>query len=108
MYGMFDFLSMKDNRTERIVDNYNNGECQVDTCYVNDGSHDYETGISHPSYDYGSWIIVEAYDTRDEAQAGHDKWVKIMQTDPLPEKLTDCHNAKISQLLGCETEYYRQ
>ena len=96
---MFNFFSMADNYDERKIANSVAGEAEIDTCYVNDGSHDYETAIAHPSYNGGQWIIVEAYDTPDQAKDGHYKWVNIMSANNLPEYLDDCQNAMISQLL---------
>lgn len=95
---MFDFLFMADNYEDRKVDNtVLDGSTVIDTCAVNDGSHPYETGIQCPKYNKGDWVIVEAYDTKEEAQKGHNKWVGIMSSDKLPEKLVDCNNSMIQQ-----------
>jgi hypothetical protein len=54
----------------------------------------YETAISWPRrYKQGQeeWVIVAAYDTEEEARAGHADWVKIMLKTP-PDKLVDCCN----------------
>lgn len=98
---MFDFCNMMDNYEERVVANFENGELVVDTAAVTDGTHPFETGITSPEYNSGKWIIVEAYDTKELAQAGHDRWVKIMTENP-PNQLRDCQNAHISQLLDGE------
>lgn len=98
--GMFDFFLMADNYEDRVVANFTDGVLTVDTTYVNDGAHPYETGIEHPQYNEGDWVIVEAYDTKEDAQAGHDKWVVTMTADDLPPLLTDCANAEIGQLYG--------
>lgn len=85
------------NYEERKVDRYEKDDLLVDTCSCTDGNHEYETAILHPEYG-DNWVIVEAYDSREQAQAGHDKWVKTMTMEPLPEVLTDCQNSRISQL----------
>jgi hypothetical protein len=103
---MFDFL-FDAPYEERKVDRYEAIGLTVDTCSVNDGEHPYETAVAHKEYDSGEWIIVEAYDTKEEAQVGHDKWVKIMTTEPLPEKLVDCNNSEISKWIGDTVIVYR-
>src|SRR3990167_9952930 len=94
----FNFFAMAGNHEERVVDNFTDGNMTIDTCRVTDGSRPYDTGIQHPNYGDGSWIIVEAYDTKDEAQIGHDKWVDTMTNSSLPKELKDCNNAGIAQL----------
>lgn len=71
----------------------------VSTCLVTDGAHLYETAVKHTDYRDDDMVIVEAYDTRAEAEAGHTKWVAAMTTEPLPDKLVDCCNAEVAQLL---------
>lgn len=96
---MFDFLNMANDYKERNVGNYKEGEdLIVDTSRVTDGALPYETGISSTDYkDLGdNWVIVEAYNSKEEALIGHEKWVKIMKENP-PEKLTDCYNAGIAE-----------
>lgn len=107
-YKMFNFLSMVDNYDDRKVDRYEEGDLIVDTCSVTDGDHTYETGVCHPKYNNGRWVIVEAYDTKEEAQAGHDKWVSKMTAKELPAVLVDCNNAMLGQLasaFGADTEF---
>ncbi len=109
--GMFDFFSMMGTHEARKVDNTVIKNCTVDTCSVNDGSQPFETGIQHPEYHDGKWVIVEAYDTKEDAQKGHDKWVKIMSAKKLPAKLVDCCNAEIAQFsneLGSDMEFARK
>lgn len=111
---MFDFLGMSEmlgNSKDRKVDRYERGDLFVSTVYVTDGRKDYETAVAHPDYNNGDIIIVECYDTKEEAQHGHNSWVVAMRDEPLPDKLTDCVNAEISQLLesaGGEMEHLRQ
>lgn len=97
---MFGFLDMLDNYEDRKVDLYEDNNLFVSTAYVIDGSQQYETAVVHPNYNNGNMIIVEAYNTKEKAQEGHNKWVKTMTSDSLPEKLYDCCNNELSQLLG--------
>lgn len=73
----------------RKVSNYQDEILHIDTCLVTDSDKSYETGICHTSYNDNDWIIVELYDTKEEAQVGHDKWLKIMTAKKLPKILKD-------------------
>ena len=108
---MFDFIGMMSNHEDRVVANYEEGELIVDTALVTDGEHIYETAIQHPEYNKGKWVVVEAYDDTASAQAGHEKWVKIMTADALPDELSECMNSGISQLgeaFGLYFKYKRE
>lgn len=94
---LFDFLNDVGNHDERKVDRYKNDTLTIDTAYVSDGTKPFETAVAHPSYNERKWVIVESYDNKDEAQIGHDRWVRIMTTDP-PTVLVDCCNAEIGVL----------
>lgn len=89
------------NHDERCVARLENPDARllVSTVRVNDGDHPYETAIAHPEYNRGAMVIVEAYDTREEAAAGHERWVAAMTAPTLPESLADCRNSYISQLV---------
>jgi len=80
------------------VNRHESGDLTISTIWCNDGDHLYETGIKHPDYNDGSWVIVEAYDTEESARDGHDKWMTTM-IDPLPPELVDCHNAWTSKFV---------
>lgn len=97
---MFDWFSMAPYE-ERVVDHFEKDDLIIDTAAVNDGDYPFETGITWPSEypDSDGWVIVEAYNTREEAQAGHDKWVATMTSPTLPDELRDCSNSKISQVI---------
>jgi hypothetical protein len=71
----------------------------ISTAYVNDGAQPYETAVEHPDYNDGSMVIVEAYDSREAAEAGHLRWVAAMTANTLPETLTDVPNAEIASLV---------
>jgi len=96
---MFNFLGMIGNYEMRKVANFCDGILEVDTASVTDGAHPFETAVAHPDFNDGKWVIVEAYDTKEAAQIGHDKWVKKMTTD-IPDELVDCQNSQISQMIG--------
>lgn len=109
---MFDFLFAAPHE-DRVIDNYDKDGVVVDTSSVNDGEHPYETGVCHPKYNEGKWIIVEAYDTKEMSQVGHDKWVGIMTSPDLPDCLVDCNNSGISNILVAvagddELKFYRK
>lgn len=109
---MFNFLNMLDNYDDRKVNRFENEDMIIDTCGVTDGDNPYETAIAHFLYDDKNWIIVESYETIDEAKKGHEKWVKLMIENP-PEYLRDCCNSAISKFVerfGDETIliFYRQ
>ena len=97
---LFGSISMLDNYDVRKVDNYSDKEkgLIVDTCLVTDSEQDYETGICHPAYNNGDWIIVEMYNEKEEAQKGHNKWVKIMTSKSLPKELKDISSSDIMNL----------
>ena len=101
---MFNFLYALDNYEDRKVDNTDVGESEIDTCSVPDGIQNYETAVKHPKYNHGKWVIVEAYDTKEDAQDGHNRWVRVMSSISLPQKLVDCRNSYISQL-GDEEDF---
>lgn len=109
---MLSFLNMEPLKI-RQVDRFVDGNLVVSTVAVNDGDKPYETAVSHPGYDEyfngtlaspqsflgkRKWCVVEAYDSREEAEKGHARWVERMTSLPLPEVLNDCQNSKISQL----------
>lgn len=111
MSDLFGFFNMIDNYEERKVKNYTLNELNIDTCAVSDSDKPYETGIQHPLYNEGKWIIVELYDTKEEAENGHDKWVKIMTKNKLPEVLKDvnsCFIAKYGDACNRNKEYKKE
>lgn len=95
---MFDFFSMVGNYEQRAVARFEEGHLIIDTCAVTDSTQPYETGVCHPAYNDGAWVIVELYDTKEEAQVGHDKWIKTMAADELPDSLRDVSSAGIAEL----------
>lgn len=98
--GIFDFLLDKNDHPARQVATFIDDErgLMVDTAIVSDGKKPFETAVRHPRYNSDKWIIVEAYDTINQAGLGHQRWVAVM-TGELPESLTDCANSKIARVL---------
>ena len=98
---MFEFLFDAGNYERRRVGRWDNesGDMMVSTASVSDGDHPYETAFQHPEYNQGKMVIVEAYDSRGDAESGHARWVKVMTEGPLPDELKDCCNAAVGQLL---------
>ncbi len=90
---------MMDNYEQRKVARFDgeNGLC-IDTAAVTDSRQPYETGIQHPNYKSGGWVIVEMYDFKEEAQKGHDKWVKTMTAETLPKTLKDVSSCDLVEL----------
>lgn len=84
----------------------------VSTVRVTDGAHPFETAVAHEDYNNGELIVVEAYDTKEQAEVGHARWVATMTAEKLPESLTEAGNAEIEQLLhkhaGGATIHVRQ
>ena len=95
---MFGFLDMIGTYEERKVANDVVNEVTIDTAMVTDSYKPYETGISGKMYNNGDWIIVELYDTKEEAIIGHNKWTELFNSD-LPETLTDVNTSEIGKLL---------
>ena len=56
----------------------------VDTVFAHD-EEKWETGISSQYISDGDFIIVEQYESREKAQEGHEKWVKLMEENPKRE-----------------------
>lgn len=90
---MFGFLQDMMNYDERKVDRYEDDLCCVSTARVSDGKQPYETGIYHKFYNDDKCMIVAAYDTIEEAQAGHNKWVHTM-TQEKPEQIQEIMNSE--------------
>lgn len=95
----FGFLNMMFTYKERKVDRYENNGLFVSTAKITDSSQPYETVIKHPQYDGYGPIPVEEYNTKEEAQKGHNKWVQIMLADVLPAELKDVSTCFMAQLV---------
>lgn len=95
MFSLFGFNDYE----SRKVGCYEKGDVFVSTAAVPDSSWPYETAVAHPNYNRGQIVIVDNYPTFESAEMGHERWVKIMTTEPLPERLKDVGGSWISQLL---------
>lgn len=107
--GLFDFTKDMGNLDKRILHRYEDDKTKliVSTVRISDGIKPMETGVKHPRYNNGKPMIVEAYNTVEEAKTGHYKWVAAMR-GKLPEKIEDCCNAKLASMLkamGDKMEY---
>jgi len=102
MSGMFGFIRDMGNYEERKVALTEHGHGFISTARVSDGAHDYETAVDDDRYtrDDGTktMAIVESYDTKEKAAAGHLRWVAAITGKKLPVTLTDCGKSKVGQL----------
>lgn len=94
--GLRNFVAFDQIRIGRYVDESKG--LVVDTASVPDAEQPWETAVCHPAYNLGNWIGVEMYEREGLAQAGHTKWVQIMTTEPLPEKLFEVSTALIIRI----------
>ncbi len=83
----------------------------ISTAMVVDGAKPFETAVADSRYadsERGSseMVIVENYDTREEAETGHKKWVATMAAEraKLPFELVDCNNG-FGGSLGLDIKY---
>jgi len=101
MDNLFDLLRGQNwaDYENRGVERYETDNLIVDTCEVHDqpDPYNFETAVSHRRYDNGEWIIVELYEVEAEAILGHNKWVKAMVSNGLPEQLVDVSKVTVCQ-----------
>ena len=95
MRGLFDFL-LEDDYEDRKIERYDDDELFVSTCRVSDSERPYETAVSTPEYNKGKIVIVEMYDTEQEAREGHHKWLEAMKNNP-PNALTNVSSCGSSE-----------
>ena len=93
---MFDFFDMAGNYESRKVLNDEWDGIEVDTVAITDASQPYETGIKDCRY-HDSWIIVEQYDTKKQAIAGHRWWTNLFKNNP-PQEISDVGDSGIGKL----------
>jgi hypothetical protein len=100
MFGL-DMLGTYDTRkVARTEYDVPGGQVIISTAKVTDGKLSYETAVSHPLYNSGKWIILQAYSQKAQAEAGHQKWVAELESDP--PILVEVSNCFLSEL--AETE----
>lgn len=95
---IFDFLNDIGNYESRKVMREDLPEGFVSTCFVSDGKQPFETAISHKEWDNGKLVIVQAYDTMEEAALAHLEWVEKFKNKDFPDEIFDCKNALLTQL----------
>lgn len=83
----------------RCVGRYEENDIFISTARVRDAQLPFETAVAHPDYNDGKIIIVETYGTSELAKQGHEKWVKIMTSEQLPDSLTCVGTAEIAMIL---------
>ena len=74
------FESEAENKARRPF-NTKGKDWVVDTAYTSDTGY-FETGIKSERLNSETWIIVEQYENKKEAEKGHRKWVKYIKTNP--------------------------
>lgn len=72
---LFGFMNQRPRYERELKEDTVNGY-HIDTCAVDDRDWNYETAIQHEQFRGGEWIVVRGYDSKEEAEAGHDMWVK--------------------------------
>lgn len=95
---MFDFLKYKDNYDQKKIarDEWDFG--YLSTVRVSDGRKPIETALSHPLYNDGNLIIVDCYDTEEEALVGHNAWKEKIVNNNIPDAIVDCCNSELSRV----------
>lgn len=88
MYGVLGGFEKWDKYENRLVNNTVSGLYTVDTVYCDD-TEMYETAIWKEKGN--PMIIVEEYETKEQAVAGHLKWVEFVKTEP-------------TEALSCQTD----
>jgi hypothetical protein len=78
---------------------YKSSKMTIHTCAVLEGEKPYETAIFHREYLAEKWIVLEAYDNQEQAQAGHEKWIALMNSKNPPQVLKDCCNSFYAKAL---------
>lgn len=64
---------------------------------VQDSDKPFETAIKSQFYNKGSIIIVEEYDTEEQAVSGHKKWIERMNSRP--ELLMDVSTSVAAKMI---------
>ena len=80
----------------RKVGRWESAKGVVDTAFCNDTGN-YETGIAYEGYNYGEFIIVEEYSSKENALKGHKSWVSKIKKGV--RKLEDIFSGEIYKLV---------
>ncbi len=86
--------------SERVIKRYDDPDKQFFVSTTRCVDYDevkFETAVYSQIY-YSNPVVVELYDTKEEAILGHDKWESIMKTNP-PDKLIDVSQIPITLLI---------
>lgn len=107
---MFTFLLDANNYESRKVarDEFNNATVIFSTCFVSDGLKPYETAMLNSEY-HDKFFVLENYATKEEALAGHTRWIEKYAANTLPETIEECVNSEqtvLMQELGMELPKY--
>ncbi len=97
MFDILTLLANASNHEERLVANDTINDIEIDTCLANDMGKDYETGLCIN----GTWYIAEDYDTKEEAQKGHEKYMNLIKTKQLKE-IIDIYGAGRTEITYSE------
>lgn len=97
---MFDFLDMLGNYNDRKVARFDSDEFSIDTAYVTDREHPYETAIAHKKFHAGDWIILGWRDTKEEAQKYHDEMIQFFKDNPDIEYIVDVYDNVVYERKG--------
>ncbi len=90
---------------QRRVAVYQKGDILVSTMRVVDSQQPFETAVEHPEYNGGDIIIVEMYQTREDAAAGHKRWLKTMTSGNLPNEIVDKSTSSIALLCDADGDW---
>ena len=76
----------------------------VSTVEASDGERPYETAIHHPSISGWKWIVVDAYDSWEDASSGHKAWVERLKKRPLV--VNELNNSLLAQQIGYHPQMF--
>lgn len=97
---MLNLFSMMGNYEERVVARFDSDEFSIDTAYVTDREHPYETAIAHTKFHAGDWIILGWRDTKEEAQKYHDEMIQFFKDNPDIEHIVDVYDNVVYERKG--------
>lgn len=67
----------------------------------------YQTGIAHPDFNGGDWIVAAEYESRDAAQTGHDAWVAKLN-EHTPDEIRNCNTVPSAIPLASDVPTYQR
>lgn len=90
------------NYDRRMIARLEHEDVVLSTAYVDDSLKPIETAIKHPDY-HDAFVVVEVYDTEEEARKGHKKWKERVIKNTLPKTLKDVGMSKVTRMLRRES-----